>query len=107
MSEDIRKMIDKVKNFKQSINENLDNSEEDLIPIGLENGNPEGINGLVFIFSPIEEDMINDWNNDDNIKKLVSQERIYLSKISYDKWGIWGREGDKSVRNYIKKHYSW
>jgi hypothetical protein len=107
MSEDIRKMIDKVKNFKQPINENLENSAKAPAPIGLENGEPEGINGLNLIFSPLEEDMIDAWNNDNTIKKLVLQKRIFLSTISYDKWGIWGVEGDKKVHNYIIKKYSW
>lgn len=91
---------------KQPVNEDLKNGTPSL-PIGLENGSPEGINGLKLIFSPLEEDMVNDWNNDNIIKKLVSQKRIFLSKISYDKWGIWGIEDDANTQNYIMKNYSW
>ena len=81
--------------------------EEDLVPIGVDNLSVEATHGLVSIFSPLESDMIEDWNNDEKVKKFIEEERLFLSEIKYDEWGIYGIEGDRQVRNYIMKNYSW
>ena len=54
------KHIKKYENFSQ---------EDEITPIGI--SEPEGINGLVWIFSPLEEDMVEEWNNDEKIKKFI------------------------------------
>jgi len=77
----------------------------DYEPIGI--GLPEGINGLTCIFSPLESDMVKDWNSDPNIQKWVREERILLQQETYDQWSIWGIQGDKEVENYIMQHFSW
>jgi hypothetical protein len=77
----------------------------DYEPIGI--GSPEGINGLTRIFSPLESDMVKDWNSDPNIQKWVRKERILLQQETYDQWSIWGIQGDKEVINYIIQHFSW
>ena len=81
--------------------------EEDLKPIGVDNLESEGTNGLVCIFSPLESDMVEGWNNDEKVKKFIEEKRLFLSELSYDEWSIYGIEGDKEVRNYIMKNYSW
>lgn len=90
-------------NFEE--NDPNDESYEDLTPIGI--GTPEGINGFIFIFSPLESDMVEVWNSDPNIQKWVSEEKILLQQQKYDEWSIWGIEGDKEVENYIMQHFSW
>lgn len=81
--------------------------EEDLKPIGVDNLESEGTNGLVCIFSPLESDMVEGWNNDEKVKKFIEEKRLFLSELSYDEWSIYGIERDKEVRNYIMKNYSW
>ena len=79
----------------------------DYEPIGCGGFPPEGINGLKCIFSPLESDMVKDWNSDPNIQKWVREERILLQQETYDQWSIWGIQGDKEVINYIIQHFSW
>lgn len=93
-----------IKNWK-IFNEEF-SDDEDIKPIGIDNMT-EGINGLVLIFSPLEYDMVDDWNSDEIIQKLVKEERVFLQEIKYDEWSIWGIEGDEEVKNYIKNNYSW
>lgn len=81
--------------------------KEDLKPIGVDNLESEGTNGLVSIFSPLESDMVEGWNNDEKVKKFIEEGRLFLNEISYDKWSIYGIEGDNEVKNYIMKNYSW
>lgn len=81
--------------------------EEDLKPIGVDNLESEGTNGLVSIFSPLESDMVEGWNNDEKVKKFIEEGRLFLNEISYDEWSIYGIEGDNEVKNYIMKNYSW
>lgn len=81
--------------------------EEDLVPIGVDNLESQGTSGLVLLFSPLESDMVKDWNNDKQIQRFVEEERLFLNELSYDKWEIYGIEGDRQVRNYIMKNYSW
>lgn len=79
--------------------------DDEIKPIGI--SSVEGINGLVLIFSPLEEDMVEDWNSDLKIQKWVKTERVFLQEIKYDEWSIFGIEGDKEVSKYIIKKYSW
>lgn len=81
--------------------------EEDLKPIGVDNLESQGTNGLVSIFSPLESDMVEGWNNDEKVKKFIEEGRLFLNEISYDEWSIYGIEGDNEVKNYIMKNYSW
>ena len=81
--------------------------EEDLVPIGVDNLESQGTSGLVLLFSPLESDMVKDWNNDKQIQRFVEEERLFLNELSYDEWEIYGIEGDRQVRNYIMKNYSW
>lgn len=102
-----------IKKFKQFINENIELSEdefddkEDLEPIGVDNLSCEETYGLVCLFSPLESDMVESWNDDKKVKKFIEEKRLFLNEISYDKWSIYGIEGDKEVKNYIMKNYSW
>jgi hypothetical protein len=80
--------------------------EESLEPIGVDNLEAQGTNGLVCIFSPLESDMVEDWNNDIKVQKFIEEKRLFLSEIKYDEWSIYGIEGDKEVKNYIIKNYS-
>jgi hypothetical protein len=102
-----------IKKFNQFIKENIElgedefDDEEDLVPIGVDNLSCEATHGLVSIFSPLESDMIEDWNNDEKVKKFIEEERLFLSEIKYDEWEIYGIEGDRQVKNYIMKNYSW
>lgn len=80
--------------------------DEDIKPIGVDNM-VEGTDGLVFIFSPLESDMVDDWNSDETIQKWVDEGKVFLQEVKYDEWSIWGVEGDNEVKNYIKTHYSW
>ena len=101
-----------IKNFKNFLNENkiymnkINEDFEDIKPIGIDNM-VDGTNGLVFIFSPLESDMVDVWNSDKTIQKWVQEKKVFLQEIKYDEWSIWGIEGDKKVENYIKTHYSW
>ena len=80
--------------------------EENLKPIGVDNLSSEGTNGLVCIFSPLESDMVEDWNDDEKVKKFIEEKRLFLNELSYDEWSIYGIEGDNEVKNYIIKNYS-
>lgn len=93
-------MIKNWKNFNES------EDYDDIKPNGL-NQMAEGINGLVLIFSPLEEDMVEEWNSDDKVSKWIEEGRLFVSKLSYDSWEIYGLEGDKEVKSYIMKNYSW
>jgi hypothetical protein len=92
-----------IKNWTK-FNEDFDDDEE-VKPIGL--SSPEGINGLECIFSPLEDDMVSDWNSDDTIKKWVQDERVFLQEIKYDEWAIYAKSGDKEVKKYIMDNFSW
>lgn len=93
-----------IKNFAK-FNENQ-NFDDDVTPIGVDNLSIEGDNGLVHIFSPLESDMVEDWNNDTTIQKFIQEKRLFLGEIKYDEWSIYGINGDKEVRNYIMRNYS-
>ena len=80
--------------------------DESLEPIGVDNLEAQGTNGLVCIFSPLESDMIEDWNDDEKVKKFIEEKRLFLNELSYDEWSIYGIEGDNEVKNYIIKNYS-
>jgi hypothetical protein len=95
-----------LKRFENFSNDQDLDDDDMLTPIGADNS-VAGINGLVFIFSPLESDMIEDWNSDNNIRKFIKGERIFLKNISYDSWQIWGVDGDREVQKYIMKNYSW
>jgi hypothetical protein len=107
-----------IKKFNQFIKEGEDykdlsmhnpyygDDEESLEPIGVDNLETQGTNGLVCIFSPLESDMVEDWNNDQKVQKFIEEKRLFLSEIKYDEWSIYGIEGDKEVKNYIIKNYS-
>jgi len=81
--------------------------DDDVTPIGVDNLSIEGDDGLVNIFSPLESDMVEDWNNDAKIQKFIKEKRLFLGEIKYDEWSIYGINGDKEVRNYIMRNYSW
>jgi len=87
-------------------NQNFDD-DDDVTPIGVDNLSIEGDDGLVHIFSPLESDMVEDWNNDAKIQKFIKEKRLFLGEIKYDEWSIYGINGDKEVRNYIIEKYSW
>lgn len=59
-----------------------------LKPNGVDNM-VEGTNGLVMIFSPLEYDMIEDWNSDEKIQKWIKDKRVFLQEVRYDEWAIW------------------
>ena len=80
--------------------------DESLEPIGVDNLEAQGTNGLVCIFSPLESDMVEGWNNDEKVQKFIEEKRLFLSEIKYDEWSIYGIEGDDEVKNYIIKNYS-
>lgn len=80
--------------------------DDELKPIGVDNM-VEGTNGLVRIFSPLEYDMVEDWNSDETIQKWVEDKRVFLQEVKYDEWAIWGMEDDKEVKEYIMNNYSW
>ncbi len=94
-----------IKNFG-NFNEDFEYDDEDVKPIGVDNM-IEGTNGLVHIFTPLESDMVDDWNSDKTIQKWVEEGKVSLQEIKHDEWSIWGVEGDKEVKNYIKTRYSW
>lgn len=114
-----------IKKFNQFVKENIELGKEDeykdlsmhnpyysddkesLEPIGVDNLESQGTNGLVSIFSPLESDMVKGWNNDEKVKKFIEEGRLFLSEIKYDEWEIYGIEGDNEVKNYIMKNYSW
>jgi len=81
--------------------------DDEEVPIGVDNLESQGTSGLVLLFSPLESDMVKDWNNDKQIQRFVEEERLSLNELSYDEWEIYGIEGDRQVRNYIMKNYSW
>ena len=74
---------------------------------GQKPGPGEGTPGSEMIFSPLEDDMIDDWRNDPQIKKWGEEGRVALQMLAYDSWEIWAVEGDKEVEDYVKKHYAW
>lgn len=85
-----------------------DEEYQELVPISGNIDSPiEGTPGLEQVFSPLEEDMIEDWNNDKNIQKWSEENRIFLQKLTYDSWAIWCIEGDRQVKKYIMKNFSW
>ena len=90
--------------YRDSISEK---DEEDLKPIGVDNLESQETNGLVSIFSPLESDMVEDWNNDEKVKKFIEEGRLFLNELNYDEWSIYGIEGDNEVKNYVMKKYSW
>jgi hypothetical protein len=93
-----------IKNWKK-FNEDI-SSDGEIIPIGIDNM-VEGTNGLVRIFSPLEEDMVDNWNEDEQIRQWVEEKRVFLQQVKYDAWSIWVEEGDEEVKGYIIKNYSW
>ena len=93
----VKKLIEKLSKF---------DDEENLKPIGVDNISSEGTNGLVCIFSPLESDMVEDWNDDEKVKKFIEEKRLFLNELSYDEWSIYAIEGDNEVKNYIIKNYS-
>ena len=106
-----------IKKFNQFIKEGEDykdlsmhnpyyGDDESLEPIGVDNLEAQGTNGLVCIFSPLESDMIEGWNNDEKVKKFIEEKRLFLNELSYDEWSIYAIEGDNEVKNYIIKNYS-
>jgi len=90
MSEDIRKMIDKVKNFKQFINENRyqDDALDKINKLGGFNKLPD-IDKLA---------LLSNTNNIDELKKLN------LSKIYKDNGGTFGRFNIKIMVKPLKEH---
>ena len=99
-----------IKNWKK-FNEDIDNNDfdddfDDIKPIGIDELESQGTNGLVYI-CPLENDVVSDWNNDEQIKKFVDEGRLFLSEVKYDEWGIYAVEGDREVKSYIVKNYSW
>jgi hypothetical protein len=92
--------------FSQREGEDFDD-EGDLEPIGVNNLESQATHGLVLIFSPLESDMVEGWNNDEKVKKFIEEGRLFLNELRYDEWGIYGIEGDREVKNYIMRNYSW
>lgn len=92
--------------FSQREGEDFDDEENFKNPIGLDN-TVEGTNGLVCIFSPLESDMVDSWNEDEQIQKWVDEKRVFTQNIRSDEWSIWGVEGDNKVKKYINRNYSW
>ena len=84
--------------------ENFEDDDE-IKPIGMSTDSPEGINGLEFIFSPLESDMVEDWNNNTKIQKFIKEERLFLQQDGYDKWSIWGVEGDNQVKKICNEKF--
>ena len=76
-------------------------------PIGIDNLSTQATYGVELIFSPLESDMVSEWNSDKKIMKWVAEKRLFLSELSYDQWGIYGIEGDEVVKNYIIENYAW
>jgi len=107
--EETRELLDQYLEIPGKIQESIFDNEEnyDGSPIGIDNLATQATNGLVYIFSPLETDMVEDWNNDKKIQKFVEEERLFLSEIKYDEWSIYGIEGDKEVKNYIIRNYSY
>jgi hypothetical protein len=107
--EETKQLLDQYLEIPGKIQESIFDDEEDYdgSPIGIDNLATQATNGLVYIFSPLETDMVEDWNNDKKIQKFVEEERLFLSEIKYDEWSIYGIEGDKEVRNYIIRNYSY
>jgi hypothetical protein len=92
--------------FKQREDEDIDDNEDFKEPIGIDNM-VEGTDGLVQIFSPLEYDMVDDWNSDETIQNWVKEERVFLKDTKHDEWSIWGIKGDREVKRYINNNYSW
>lgn len=95
-----------IKNWNK-FNENFDEDDDIIKPIGINDLECAGTNGLVCIFSPLEDDMIEDWNSDETVKKFIEEERLFLTEVKYDQWAIYAIEGDKEVKRYILKNHSW
>jgi hypothetical protein len=57
MSEDIRKMIDKVKNFKQFVNENINDKVTVYIVAGMYNDDIDGITGNPYLEELVTTDL--------------------------------------------------
>ena len=93
-------------NFNKNIAD-IDDEEELKEPIGIDNLECEGSNGSECIFSPLESDMVDDWNSDETIKKWVQEKRVFLQEIKYDEWAIYAKTGDREVKKYIINNFSW
>ncbi len=91
-------------NFNKNIADIDDEFKE---PIGIDNLECEGSNGSECIFSPLESDMVDDWNSDETIKKWVQEKRVFLQEIKYDEWAIYAKTGDREVKKYIINNFSW
>jgi hypothetical protein len=108
----VEEKVGDFKSFNESLTEEDDynpyygDDEESLEPIGVDNLETQGTNGLVCIFSPLESDMVEGWNNDEKVQKFIEEKRLFLNELSYDEWSIYAIEGDNEVKNYIIKNYS-
>jgi len=62
----------------------------------------------------LDNDTINDWENDPQIKKFEEEGRVGIQMLDplgsragspYDSWSVWGVEGDDEVEKYVVDNY--
>ena len=55
----------------------------------------------------LDDDTINDWESDPQIKKFKEEGRVDIQMLDYDGWRVWGVKGDDEVEKYVMDNYSW
>jgi hypothetical protein len=62
----------------------------------------------------LDNDTINDWESDPQIKKFEEEGRVGIQMLDplgsragspYDSWSVWGVEGDDEVEKYVVDNY--
>jgi hypothetical protein len=62
----------------------------------------------------LDDDTIDDWENDPQIKKFEEEGRVGIQMLDplgsragspYDSWSVWGVEGDDEVEKYVVDNY--
>jgi hypothetical protein len=96
-----------IKNWKQFESSDWDDDDDSVNPIGVDNLSSQATHGMEFIFSPLESDMVEEWNSDPKIKKWVSEGKIVLNQLTSDSWEIYALSGLEEVKHYINKKFSW
>ena len=74
----------------------------------------EDVYGSILLDVELDNDTINDWESDPQIKKFEEEGRVGIQMLDplgsragspYDSWSVWGVEGDDEVEKYVVDNY--
>lgn len=67
----------------------------------------EDVYGSILLDVELDDDTINDWESDPQIKKFKEEGRVDIQMLDYDGWRVWGVKGDDEVEKYVMDNYNW